>query len=112
MDVNLSATVSTPLLPPTSNQPCGEKPVAEIVNFQAHGGTPRCLMCIGTSMICTGGLGAVASGLVAGVSSGSVYGISLAVTGASIGLGVIGMMAIGAGLYLHSDSVRTRPAYP
>ncbi|MEG0204730.1 MULTISPECIES: hypothetical protein [Citrobacter] len=111
MDVNLSATVTTPLLLP-SNQPRGEKPVAEIVNFQAHGGKPRCLMCIGTSMVCTGVLGAVASGLVASVSSGSIFSTSVAVTAASMGLGVIGMMAIGAGLFLHSDSVRTRPAYP
>lgn len=111
MDVNLSATVSTPLLPP-SNQQHDEKPVAEIVNFQAHGEKPRCLMCIGTSMLCTGTLGAVASGLVAGVSSGSVFSTSLVVTAASMGVGLIGMMAIGAGLYLRSDSFRARPAYP
>lgn len=111
MDINSSATVNTPLLQP-SNQQSDGKPAAEIVNFQAHGEKPRYLMCIGTSMICAGTFGAIASGLVASVSSGSVFSSSLVVVGASMGLVVIGTMAIGAGLYLHSDSIRTHPAYP
>ncbi|EAA7243385.1 hypothetical protein BVD23_13050 [Salmonella enterica] len=111
MDINSSATVTTPLLQPSNQQRHGE-PVAEIVNFQAHGEKPRYLMCIGTSMACTGALSAIASGLVASVSSGSVYSSSLVVVGASTGLGIIGMMTIGAGLYLQSNSIRTHPAYP
>ncbi|EAA3681399.1 hypothetical protein DOA99_14745 [Salmonella enterica subsp. houtenae] len=112
--MNSTPTVSaqTPLLSPSerSNE---EKLRAEIVNFHAYGNTPRCLMCLGTTMSITGILSGVCSAAVASVSSSSVtYGTALTVLGASIGVGGLGMMGICAGLYLSANSVRTQPAYP
>ncbi|EEE5062058.1 hypothetical protein CSP06_002100 [Salmonella enterica subsp. houtenae] len=112
--MNSTPTVSaqTPLLSPSerSNE---EKLSAEIVNFHAYGNTPRCLMCLGTTMSITGILSGVCSAAVASVSSSSVtYGTALTVLGASIGVGGLGMMGICAGLYLSANSVRTQPAYP
>ncbi|EAA8875248.1 hypothetical protein DUD99_11110 [Salmonella enterica subsp. enterica] len=101
----------TPLLS-LSGRGDEEKPRAEIVNFHAYGNTPRCLMCLGTSALFTGVLSGVCSAAVASVSSGATYTTALTVLGASFGMGGIGIMGICAGLYLSTNSVRTRPAWP
>lgn len=101
----------TPLLP--SSERCNEEgQVAEIVEFNAYGNKPRCLMCLGTSALFTGVLSGVCSAAVASVSSGATYTTALTVLGASFGMGGIGIMGICAGLYLSTNSVRTRPAWP
>lgn len=53
MNVTSGVNAQTPLLPPSER--CNdEKQVAEIVNFNAYGNKPRCLMCLGTSALFTG----------------------------------------------------------
>ncbi|HCM1914264.1 TPA: hypothetical protein N3A33_000069 [Salmonella enterica subsp. salamae serovar 28:r:e,n,z15] len=111
MNVNPAVNAQTPLLPP-SEQCNEEKPVAEIVEFNAYGNKPRCLMCLGTSALLTGVLSGICSATVASVSSGATYTTALMVLGASFGIGGIGVMGICAGLYLDSNAVRTRPAWP
>ncbi|EBY0373975.1 hypothetical protein DUP93_14865 [Salmonella enterica subsp. enterica serovar Toulon] len=111
MNVTSGVNAQTPLLPPSER--CNkESPAAEIVEFNAYGHKPRCLMCLGTSALFTGIFSGVCSGVVAGVSSGATYTTALAVLGASVGMGGIGMMGICAGLYLSANGVRTRPAWP
>ncbi|ENY9361306.1 type III secretion system effector SteD [Salmonella enterica] len=109
MNVTSGVNAQTPLLPP-SERGNDEKPVAEIVEFNAYGNKPRCLMCLGTSALFTGVLSGVCSAAVASVSSGATYTTAMTVLGASFGIGGIGMMGICAGLYLSTNSVRTRPA--
>ncbi|EAO3466619.1 TPA_asm: hypothetical protein GND03_001435 [Salmonella enterica subsp. houtenae serovar 16:z4,z32:-] len=112
MNSTPAVSVQTPLLSPSerSNE---EKPRAEIVNFHAYGNTPRCLMCLGTTMSITGILSGVCSAAVASVSSSSVtYGTALTVLGASFVVGGLGMMGLCAGLCLSANAVRTQPAYP
>ncbi len=46
MNVTSGVNAQTPLLPP-SERGNDEKPVAEIVDFNAYGNKPRCLMCLG-----------------------------------------------------------------
>lgn len=48
MNVTSGVNAQTPLLPP-SERGNDEKPVAEIVDFNAYGNKPRCLMCLGTT---------------------------------------------------------------
>ncbi|ECC9541712.1 hypothetical protein DTG28_18630 [Salmonella enterica subsp. salamae] len=111
MNVTSGVNAQIPLLPPSER--CGEeKPVAEIVEFNAYGNKPRCLMCMGTTALFTGVFGGVCSTVVASVSSGITYKIALTVLGASFGMGGIGIMGICAGLYLSANGVRTRPAWP
>ncbi len=64
-----------------------EKPVAEIVEFNAYGNKPRCLMCPGTTALFTGAFSGVCSGAVASVSSGAAYTTALTILGASFGMG-------------------------
>ncbi|ECC1658989.1 hypothetical protein FNO19_03240 [Salmonella enterica subsp. salamae] len=111
MNVTPAVNAQTPLPPPS--EPCNEeKAVAEIVDFNAYGNKPRCLMCLGTSALFTGVFSGVCSGAVASVSSGATYTTALTVLGASFGMVGIGMMGICAGLYLGVNAVRTRPAWP
>ncbi|EAX0034344.1 hypothetical protein D1K53_18105 [Salmonella enterica] len=111
MNVNTDVNGQTPLLPPPGRRD-EEKPVAEIVEFNAYGNKPRCLMCLGTSASVTGVLGGVCSAAVASVSSGAAYNTALTVLGASIGVASIGMMGICTGLYLGANAIRRCPAYP
>lgn len=53
MNVTSGVNAQTPLLPP-SERGNDEKPVAEIVDFNAYGNKPRCLMCLGTTALFTG----------------------------------------------------------
>ncbi|EDX9624377.1 hypothetical protein GRY43_001762 [Salmonella enterica] len=110
MNVNTDVNGQTPLLPPGRRDE--EKPVAEIVEFNAYGKKPRYLMCLGTSASAAGVLGGVCSAVVASVSSGAAYNTALTVLGASIGVAGIGMMGICTGLYLSANAIRTYPAYP
>ncbi len=50
MNVTSGVNAQTPLLPP-SERGNDEKPVAEIVDFNAYGNKPRCLMCLGTTAL-------------------------------------------------------------
>ncbi|EJT0952808.1 hypothetical protein N2J57_003907 [Salmonella enterica] len=111
MNVTSGVNAQTALLPP-SERGNDEKPVAEIVDFNAYGNKPRCLMCLGTTALFTGVFSGVCSGAVASVSSGTAYTTALTVLGASFGMGGIGMMGICAGLYLSANGIRTRPAWP
>lgn len=52
MNVTSGVNAQTPLLPP-SERGNDEKPVAEIVDFNAYGNKPRCLMCLGTTALFT-----------------------------------------------------------
>ncbi|EAT3569154.1 hypothetical protein ES756_17770 [Salmonella enterica] len=110
MNVNTEGNGQTPLLPP--GRLGEEKPVAEIVEFNAYGNKPRCLICLGITASATGVLGGVCSAVVASVSSGAAYNTALTVLGASIGVAGIGMMGICTGLYLGANAIRTYPAYP
>ncbi|EBA1653951.1 hypothetical protein D3320_23025 [Salmonella enterica] len=111
MNVTSGVNAQTPLLFPS--ELCNEEiPAAEIVEFNAHGNKPRCLICVGTTALFTGIFSGVCSGAVASVSSGAAYTTALTVLGASFGIGGIGMMGICAGLYLSANGVRTRPAWP
>ncbi|ECH9259646.1 hypothetical protein ABL602_000387 [Salmonella enterica subsp. enterica] len=111
MNVNPAGNVQTPLFPPSER--CNEeKPVAEIVELNAYGSKPRCLMCLGATALLTGIFSGICSGAVVAVSSGATYTIASAVLGASFGMGGIGLMGICAGLYLSENGVRTRPAWP
>ncbi len=86
MNVTSGVNEQTPLLPP-SERGNDEKPVAEIVEFNAYGNKPRCLICLGTTALFTGIFSGVCSGAVVGVSSGATYPTALAVLGASFGMG-------------------------
>lgn len=52
MNVTSGVNAQTPLLPP-SERGNDEKPVAEIVEFNAYGNKPRCLICVGTTALFT-----------------------------------------------------------
>lgn len=82
MSVTSGVNVQIPLLPP-SERCSEEKPVAEIVEFNAYGNKPRCLIYLGTTALLTGIFGGVCSTVVAGVSSGITYETALTVLGAS-----------------------------
>ncbi|EAO2685390.1 hypothetical protein E2X65_09640 [Salmonella enterica] len=111
MNVTSGVNAQMPLLPPSER--CNEeKLTAEIVEFNAYGNKPRCLMCLGTSTLFTGIFSGVCSGVVASVSSGATSTTALTVLGASFGMVGIGIMGICAGLYLSANGVRTRPAWP
>lgn len=82
MNVTSGVNVQIPLLPP-SERCSEEKPVAEIVEFNAYGNKPRCLIYLGTTALFTGIFGGVCSTVVAGVSSGITYKTALTFLGAS-----------------------------
>lgn len=82
MNVTSGVNVQIPLLPP-SERCSEEKPVAEIVEFNAYGNKPRCLIYLGTTALFTGIFGGVCSTVVVGVSSGITYETALTVLGAS-----------------------------
>lgn len=67
MNVTSGVNAQTPLLPP-SERGNDEKPVAEIVDFNAYGNKPRCLMCLGTTALFT----SVSVGYAQGLSPVSV----------------------------------------
>lgn len=72
MNVTSGVNAQTPLLPP-SERGNDEKPVAEIVDFNAYGNKPRCLMCLGTTALFTGVFSGVFSvGYAQGLSPVSV----------------------------------------
>lgn len=79
MNVTSGVNAQTPLLPP-SERGNDEKPVAEIVEFNAYGNKPRCLICVGTTALFTSVFSGVCSGAVASVSSGAAYTTALTLT--------------------------------
>lgn len=62
MNVTSGVNAQTPLLPP-SERGNDEKPVAEIVEFNAYGNKPRCLICVGTTALFTSVFSGDAQGL-------------------------------------------------
>ncbi|HCC0890029.1 TPA: hypothetical protein M4K80_003606 [Salmonella enterica] len=111
MNVTSGVSEQTRLLSP-SESGCEEKQRAEIVEFNAYGNKPRCLMYLGTSAILTSVASGVCSGVVASVGSGAVYTTAFHVFTASFGLCGLGLLGLCAGLYLEGSAVRSRPAYP
>ncbi|MEY5560608.1 hypothetical protein WI871_19320, partial [Salmonella enterica subsp. enterica serovar Corvallis] len=63
MNVTSGVNAQTPLLSPSER--CNEEsPAAEIVEFNAHGNKPRCLICVGTTALFTGIFSGVCSGWI------------------------------------------------
>ncbi|EAA7604042.1 hypothetical protein DPE81_17970 [Salmonella enterica subsp. enterica] len=111
--MNVAPGVNAQILSPPPSKRCSEeKLAAEIVEFNAYGNKPRCLICLGTSALFTGVFSGGCSMAVASASSGATYTTALTVIGASFGMGAIGLMGICAGLCLNANGVRTRPATP